>query len=171
MNEADAPLHAHLARPAGDHSKDAYRPRPGQVLDRFERGAHADPEDLAAGRVTPDGRAVPPGKQRIQAEINRRWLEEERERLQASRGNPVAYAQGSHGEAGFGINPDELDRFLRSQDRAGNAAEGDLSAKAAAAQEYAARLAAEYYARLGAPGNAAPESPAPSPEPRAATPD
>ncbi|MCA8916775.1 MAG: YgiQ family radical SAM protein [Planctomycetes bacterium] len=41
---------------------------------------------------------------------------------------------------------DALDRYLKTQGRFGSANEADLKAKAAAAQEYAAKLAAEYYA-------------------------
>ncbi len=132
-------LHANLQPAAGDHSDGSYRKRPGEILDRLERGGHADKEDLTSGRITPSGHAVPFGKQKLQAEINKRWLAEERERVQASRGNPVAYGQQSED-----LN-DGLQRFLRTQGSRGNATEGDLSAKAAAAQEYAAKLAAEYY--------------------------
>ncbi len=135
----DVKLHANLQPAAGDHSNDGYRKRPGEILDRLERGGHADKEDLTSGRITPDGHAVPFGKQKLQAEINKRWLTEERERVQASRGNPVAYGQQSQD-----LN-DGLQRFLRTQGSRGNATEGDLSAKAAAAQEFAAKLAAEYY--------------------------
>ncbi|MBE7492120.1 MAG: YgiQ family radical SAM protein [Planctomycetes bacterium] len=138
-NTPGAKLHAHLQPAAGDHSADRYRKRPGEILDRLERGGHADPEDLRAGRITPDGHAVPFGKQKLQAEINKRWLSEEHQRVQAARGNPVAYGQQSPD-----LN-DALQRFLRTQGARGNAAEGDLGAKAAAAQEYAAKLAAEYY--------------------------
>jgi len=145
----DAKLHANLQPAAGDHSTDRYRKRPGEILDRLERGGHADKEDLVSGRITPDGHAVPFGKQKLQAEINKRWLAEERDRVQASRGNPVAYGQQSDD-----LN-EALQRFLRTQGARGNAADGDLSAKAAAAQEYAAKLAAEYYD--------SPESGVPSP--------
>lgn len=134
-----AKLHANLQPAAGDHSDDRYRKRPGEILDRLERGGHADKEDLIAGRITPNGHAVPFGKQKLQAEINKRWLAEDRERVNASRGNPVAYGQQSDD-----LN-EALQRFLRTQGSRGNAAEGDLSAKAAAAQEYAAKLAAKYY--------------------------
>jgi len=151
MTTPGAPrLHANLQPAAGDHSVDRYRTRPGEILDRLERGGHADKEDLVAGRVTPDGHWVPFGKQKLQAEINGRWLEEDRERVQASHGSPVAYGQQSPDVT------DALDRFLRTQGARGNADSGDLSAKAAAAQEYAAKLAAEYYA--------SPESRVPGPE-------
>jgi len=141
---ANPRLHANLQPAAGDHSEDAYRKRPGEVFDRFERGGHADKMDLLTGKVTPEGRAVPEGKRAAQAEINRKWIAAERERLNAARGNPVAYAQ-QHDETGYSIPQDAVERFLKSQGARGNATEADLGDKAARAQEYAARLAAEYY--------------------------
>ncbi len=143
-------LHANLQPAAGDHSEHSYRKRPGEILDRLERGGHADKEDLLAGKVTPDGHAVPFGKQKLQAEVNRRWLEDERKRLAAARGNPVAYGTQDP-ELG-----DALQRFLATQGARGNAADTDLSAKAAAALEYAAKLAAEHAE--------SPESRVPGPE-------
>ena len=135
-------LHAKLQPAAGDHSEDRYRKRPGEILDRFERGGHADKVDLLTGRITPDGHAVPEGQRARQTEINRDWLNEERQRLQASKGEPVAYAQNSINESHA---PDALERCLKTQGRFGSANENDLKAKAAAAQEYAAKLASEYY--------------------------
>jgi uncharacterized radical SAM protein YgiQ len=137
-------LHAQLQPAAGDHSEHSYRKRPGEILDRFERGGHADKMDLLTGRVTPEGRAVPQGQRARQAELNRQWLAEDRERMQAARGNPVAYAQ-QPGESGYNIGQDAVDRFLRTQDARGNSADADLGAKAARAQEYAAKLASDYY--------------------------
>ena len=52
-------LHARLQPAAGDHSQDGYRKRPGEILDRFERGGHADKVDLLTGKITPEGHAVP----------------------------------------------------------------------------------------------------------------
>ncbi|MCC7510685.1 MAG: YgiQ family radical SAM protein [Planctomycetes bacterium] len=132
-------LHSHLQPAAGDHSEDSYRTRPGEILDRFERGGHADKVDLLTGKVTPDGHAVPPGQRAQQAELNRKWLADERERLQAGKGEPVAYAVADP-DVG-----DALERYLRTQGKFGSANEADLNAKAAAAQQYAAKLAAEYY--------------------------
>ncbi|MBZ0136640.1 MAG: YgiQ family radical SAM protein [Planctomycetes bacterium] len=45
--------------------------------------------------------------------------------------------------------PDALDRYLKTQGKFGSANENDLKAKAAAAQEYAAKLASEYYQAEG----------------------
>jgi uncharacterized radical SAM protein YgiQ len=132
-------LHAALQPAAGDHSDQRYRKRPGEILDRFERGGHADKVDLLTGKITPDGHAVPQGQRAQQAELNRKWLGEERERLQAGKGEPVAYAVADP-DVG-----DALERYLRTQGRFGSANEQDLKAKAAAAQEYAAKLASEYY--------------------------
>lgn len=134
------PLHANLQPAAGDHTPDSYRKRPGEVLDRFERGSHVDKIDLLTGKLTPQGHAVPEGQRARQAELNRQWLAEERERLAASRGNPVAYAQQTPD-----VPHDAVERFLRTQAARGNASEIDLADKAARAQEYAAKLAAEYY--------------------------
>lgn len=132
--EGEHRLHARLQPAAGDHSEDAYRKRPGEILDRYERGGHVDKVDLLTGKVTPEGHAVPEGKRAQQAELNRAWLKAERERLQAGKGEPLANA-----------DEDAIQRFLRTQGRFGSASETDLQAKAAAAQEYAAKLAAEYY--------------------------
>ena len=139
---ANAPLHATLQPAAGDHSEDGYRKRPGEILDRFERGGHADKVDLLTGKITPEGRAVPTGERAQQAELNRQWLTAERERLQAAKGEPVAYAIA---DAESGVKEDALDRYLKTQGRFGSASEENLQAKAAAAQEYAAKLASEYY--------------------------
>ena len=140
MNKPDGGhrLHATLQPAAGDHSPDSYRKRPGEILDRFERGGHADKVDLLTGKITPEGRAVPAGQRARQAELNRTWLAAERERLNVAKGEPVAYAMT---EPATG---DALERYLRTQGRFGSANESDLKAKAAAAQEYAAKLAAEY---------------------------
>jgi uncharacterized radical SAM protein YgiQ len=132
--EGEHRLHARLQPAAGDHSEDAYRGRPGEILDRYERGGHVDKVDLLTGKVTPEGRSVPEGKRAQQAELNRAWLNAERERLQAGKGEPLA-----------GADEDAIQRFLRTQGRFGSAGETDLQTKAAAAQEYAAKLAAEYY--------------------------
>jgi uncharacterized radical SAM protein YgiQ len=132
--EGEHRLHARLQPAAGDHSEDAYRGRPGEILDRYERGGHVDKVDLLTGKVTPEGRSVPEGKRAQQAELNLAWLKAERERLQAGKGEPLA-----------GADEDAIQRFLRTQGRFGSANETDLQAKAAAAQEYAAKLAAEYY--------------------------
>lgn len=148
MTDSKPRLHGHLQSAAGDHSTDSYRKRPGEVFDRFERGGHADRMDLLTGKVTPEGKAVPQGRRARQIEINRKWLAEERERLQASRGNPVAYAM-QPGEEGMPVAPDAVERYLRTQAARGNAAEADLAEKAAKAQEYAAKLAAEFYSAGG----------------------
>ena len=140
MRKPDATrLHSHLQPAAGDHSENAYCKRPGEILDRFERGGHADKVDLLTGKITPQGHAVPQGQRAKQAELNRKWLSEERERLQAGKGEPVAYAVADP-DVG-----DALERYLRTQGKFGSANEVDLQAKAAAAQEYAAKLASEYY--------------------------
>lgn len=159
-------LHATLQPAAGDHSEDRYRKRPGEILDRFERGGHADKVDLLTGKITPDGHAVPVGQRARQAELNRQWLTEERQKLQASKGEPVAYAQNSINESHA---PDALERYLKTQGKFGSANETDLKAKAAAAQEYAAKLASEYYQAEGenleAPATTeAPETRLPSPD-------
>lgn len=144
---ASAPrLHSHLQMHAGDHTPGAYKPQVGKPFDRLERGGHVDPVDLEAGRVTPDGHAVPAHERQAQAEANRRWLAEERQILKASRGDPVAYAQNATAEQSPGVEYGDLERYLASRKALGNAGESDLEAKAARAQEYAARLAAEFYA-------------------------
>lgn len=154
-------LHARLQPAAGDHSEGSYRKRPGEILDRFERGGHADKVDLLTGKITPDGHAVPEGQRVKQAELNRQWLNDERKRLQASKGEPLAYAQNSLNEP---YAPDALERYLKTQGKFGSANETDLKAKAAAAQEYAAKLAAEYYSGMGnrESGIEAAESPIPN---------
>lgn len=156
--EGEHRLHARLQPAAGDHSEDAYRGRPGEILDRYERGGHVDKVDLLTGKVTPEGHAVPAGRRGQQAELNRAWLKSERERLQAGKGEPLVNA-----------DEDAIQRFLRTQGRFGSASETDLQAKAAAAQEYAAKLAAEYYqagdGRLEAGVTAeAPDSRLPTPD-------
>jgi uncharacterized radical SAM protein YgiQ len=88
----------------------------------------------------------------------------ERERLKAARGNPVAYAQ-QHDDTGYSISHDAVERFLQSQGARGNAGDDDLSAKAAKAQEYAAKLAAEYYSS-GIGDTDATESKIPNPKPK-----
>ncbi|MCA8912707.1 MAG: YgiQ family radical SAM protein [Planctomycetes bacterium] len=154
MNEPQGAhrLHASLQPAAGDHSENAYRKRPGEILDRFERGGHADKVDLLTGKITPEGHAVPPGERAKQAELNRQWLKAERERLQAGKGEPLAYAIA---DAESGVKQDALDRYLKTQGKFGSANEQDLKAKAAAAQEYAAKLAAEYYEAGGGSREAA----------------
>ncbi|MCB9894136.1 MAG: YgiQ family radical SAM protein [Planctomycetes bacterium] len=151
-NEGAPRLHAKLQPAAGDHSKDGYRKRPGEILERFERGGHADKVDLLTGKITPDGHAVSEGQRTKQAELNRAWLNDERQRLQASKGEPVAYTQNSMNEPHA---VDALERYLKTQGRFGSASEADLKAKAAAAQEYAAKLAAQYYESTGGSAQAA----------------
>lgn len=153
MTDSKPRLHGHLQPAAGDHSEDSYRKRPGEVFDRFERGGHADRMDLLTGKVTPEGKAVPQGQRARQTEINRKWLAEERERLQAARGNPVAYAM-QPGEEGMPVGQDAVERFLKTQGARGNASADDLAEKAAKAQEYAAKLAAEFYTKQEPPAQA-----------------
>gem|GEM_PF-487132 len=156
MNDAsgaNAPkLHSHLQLRAGDHTPGAYRPQKGQPFDRLERGGHVDDADLLQGKFTPDGHAVPARQQAQQAEANRQWLNEERERLRASKGEPVAYAQASSTEQSPGLEYADLEKFLSSRKALNNAGEKDLEAKAARAQEYAAKLAADYYSGSGVLG-------------------
>ncbi len=150
---ANAPrLHSKLQLRAGDHTPGAYRPHNGQPFDRVERGGHVDDADLLSGRLTPDGHAVPAREQAKQAEFNRQWLSEERERLRASKGEPVAYAQASASEQSPGVDYTDLEKFLGSRRALNNAGEKDLDAKAARAQEYAAKLAAEFYSGSGGLG-------------------
>jgi len=141
-------LHENLQLSAGDHKPGAYKPLPGRHLDRLERGGHVDQADLLAGKLTPDGHAVPEHQRENQAATNRQWLSEERQRLAASKGDPVAYAQNSAGELSPGLENADLDRFLASRKSLNNASESDLEAKSARAQEYAAKLAADYYSGL-----------------------
>jgi uncharacterized radical SAM protein YgiQ len=140
-------LHAKLNSFGGDHTPGAYRPPVGKPFDRLERGGHVDDAELLEGKLTPDGHAVSPERRVEQAALNRKWLTEERERLAASKGEPVAYAQSSAAEQSPGVEHGDVEKFLASRKALNNAGEKDLDAKAARAQEYAAKLAAEYYSR------------------------
>jgi uncharacterized radical SAM protein YgiQ len=145
---ANAPkLHSNLQLRAGDHTPGAYRPSKGQPFDRLERGGHVDDAELLSGKLTPDGHSVPHERRAEQAALNAKWLVEERERLRASKGEPVAYAQASASEQSPGLEYADLEKVLASRKALNNAGEKDLEAKAARAQEYAAKLAAEYYAK------------------------
>lgn len=150
---ASAPrLHSNLQLHAGDHTPGAYKPQVGKPFDRLERGGHVDDAELLQGQLTPDGHAVPPERRAEQAALNAKWLAEERERLRASKGEPVAYAQASASEQSPGVEYADLEKLLASRKALNNAGETDLEAKAARAQEYAAKLAAEYYAKGQASG-------------------
>ncbi len=154
-------LHARLNSFGGDHTPGAYRPAPGEPYDRLERGGHVDPVDLQAGRLTPDGHAVPQARRAQQAELNRAFLAEERERLAASKGDPVGYGMAAQGDGACGVDDEKIERLLRTRRALGTGAETDFEAKAARAQEYAARLAADYYDGGPQPGadNTAPAAP------------